>query len=457
MTYAAAPSPRPRRIAVIGSGISGLAAAWMLSRSHDVVLYEKEDRLGGHTNTVAVHGPAGPLSVDTGFIVFNHATYPNLTALLDHLGVATRATDMSFSVSADGGRFEYCGSDSPRTLFAQPSNVLRPRFWSMLRDLVRFYREAPGLLERPDADSLTLGDYLRQGGYGCAFVDDHLVPMGAAIWSAAPAALLDHPAGAFIRFCQNHGLLLLKDRPRWRTVIGGSKCYVDAMMAGFRGDVRLNTAVQRVERRPQGAVVIDRQGEPDVFDAVILAAHADQALGMLADADETERALLSAIPYQRNVAYLHRDAGLMPRRRAAWASWNYLARSEGDPQAPASVTYWMNRLQGLPESDPLFVSLNPPRPPDEGTILRAFPYEHPVFGPKSAAAQKAFWSLQGQRRTWFCGAWFGAGFHEDGLQAGLAVAEQISGVRRPWSVAEESGRIHLGAAPGDAVQGELSA
>jgi len=438
---------------VIGSGISGLSAAWLLSRTARVVLYEKEDRLGGHTNTVDVSGPAGHLSVDTGFIVFNHATYPNLTALLDHLGVGTRATDMSFSVSADDGAFEYCGSRSPLSLFAQPSNLLRPRFWSMLRDLTRFYREAPTLLERPDAEAVTLGAYLADNGYGRPFIDDHLVPMGAAIWSAAPSAILDHPAAAFIRFCQNHGLLLLKGRPSWRTVIGGSRRYIEAMMADAPVEVRLDTAVQRVERRPERVVVTDRAGASDVFDNVVIAAHADQALAMLVDADPMERRLLAAIPYQRNVAYLHRDASLMPRRRRAWASWNYLSR-RGDAEAdaaPAAVTYWMNSLQGLPDGDPLFVSLNPPRPPAEGTILRAFPYEHPVFGPASTAAQRAFWSLQGWRNTWFCGAWFGAGFHEDGLQAGLAVAEQLGGLRRPWSVPDANGRIHVRAPAGDPV------
>ncbi|MGC2856662.1 NAD(P)/FAD-dependent oxidoreductase [Novispirillum sp. DQ9] len=431
-----------QRVAVIGSGISGLAAAWLLARSADVVLYEKDDRLGGHINTVDVVGPAGPLAVDTGFIVFNTATYPNLTALLDHLGLESRATDMSFSVSADGGRFEYCGSTSPRTLFAQPSNLLRPRFWSMLRDLVRFYREAPSLLDRPGAEDMTLAEYLAAGGYGRPFIDDHLVPMGAAIWSAAPGAFLDHPAKAFIRFCHNHGLLLLKGRPRWRTVVGGSRRTVQAMMADFPGRVRLGTPVRALKRLAERVVVVDALDTAEVFDEVVIATHADQALALLgADADAEERRLLAAVPYQPNTAYLHRDAGLMPRRRRAWASWNYLAESGGAVGAPAAVTYWMNQLQGLPEADPLFVSLNPPRPPAEGTVLRTFRYDHPVFGPGAPDAQRALWSLQGRRRTWFCGAWFGAGFHEDGLQAGLAVAEALGGVRRPWSVPDESGRI----------------
>jgi len=445
--------PRRLRVAVVGSGISGVSAAWLLGQRHDVVLFEKEDRLGGHTNTVDVPSASGVVAVDTGFIVFNHVTYPNLTALFAHLGVPTRPTDMSFSVSADEGAFEYAGSDRLRSLLAQPSNLLRPRFWRMMGDLVRFYRAAPGLLRRADAETLTLGAFLAEGGYGRPFIEDHLLPMAAAIWSAAPRAMLDHPAAAFVRFCDTHGLLKLRDRPRWHTVVGGSRRYLDALMAGFAGDVRLNTAIQRVERRRNGVILHDRRGEAEVFDHVVIAAHADQALAMLDDPGTEEIRLLSSIPYQRNVAYLHRDATLMPRRKAAWASWNYLA-GRGDGTAPAGVTYWMNRLQGVPERDPLFVSLNPPRPPAEGTLLRAFPYEHPVFGLDSRAAQRVLWSLQGRRRTWLCGAWFGAGFHEDGLQAGLAVAEQLGGVRRPWTVAGESGRIHVTpvSAPGDAAE-----
>lgn len=429
---------RPLSIAVIGSGISGLGAAWLLSLGHRITLYEKEDRLGGHSFTVAVPGGG---AVDMGFIVYNEPNYPNLTALLRELDVSSQASDMSFAVSMDNGRLEYAGT-SLGTLFAQRRNLASPRFWSMLRDLVRFYRAAPGLLARSDIDSLSLGDVLEAGGYGESFVRDHLLPMGAAIWSTPAAEMRAYPASSFIRFCDNHGLLRVSGRPRWRTVAGGSRRYVEAIAAQIRGAVRLNRAVATI-RREGGAVRIeDRSGESRLFDHVVIAAHADQALAMLADASAEERRLLSAFSYQRNLAVLHTDASLMPRRRKVWSSWNYL--SNGRESGAVTVTYWMNRLQPfLPASPDLFVTLNPAHPPREGSILRSVLFDHPVYDRGTMAAQRSLWSLQGERNTWFCGAYFGAGFHEDGLQAGLAVAEALGGLRRPWSVANESGRIHV--------------
>ena len=423
---------RPLKIAVVGSGVAALSSAWLLSQRHVVTLYEKADRLGGHSHTVRAGTVTGEMAVDTGFICFNDATYPNLIAMFAHLGIETRATDMSFAVSMDGGGFEYAAPG----LFAQRRNVLRPRFWSMLSEILRFYREAPtDLIGLSDPD-LTLGGYLKRQGFSEAFRDDHLLPMAAAIWSSPAHTLMNYPAEAFIRFCSNHGLLKLVGRPLWRTVEGGSRVYVERLAREI-GDVRLNRGVTAVRRVEQGVMVHDSRGGVERFDHVVIGAHADQALAMLADPTAGEKEVLGAFRYSRNLTVLHTDAGLMPQRRRAWSSWNYIGAEDG-----LCVTYWMNRLQGLPGQD-LFVTLNPPRPPRPDTLLRSELYEHPVFNPAAIQAQTQLWSLQGQGGVWFCGAHFGAGFHEDGLQSGLAVAEQLGGVRRPWSVENESGRIHL--------------
>jgi predicted NAD/FAD-binding protein len=422
----------PLKIAVVGSGVAALSSAWLLSQRHKVTLYEKADRLGGHSNTVNAGLATGNVAVDTGFICFNDATYPNLIALFAHLGIPTRATDMSFAVSLDNGRFEYAAP----ALFAQRRNVLRPRFWSMLGEILRFYREAPVDLAALTDPDLTLGEYLKREGFSEAFRDDHLLPMAAAIWSSPAHALMDYPAEAFIRFCGNHGLLKLVGRPMWRTVEGGSRVYVERLARAIE-DVRLDRGVTAVRRVEQGVMVHDSQGGVERFDHVVIGAHADQALAMLTAPTDREKEVLGAFHYSRNLTVLHTDAGLMPRRQRAWASWNYMGADDG-----LCVTYWMNKLQGLPGQD-VFVTLNPPRPPRPGTLLRSELYEHPIFNPGAIQAQKHLWSLQGQGGVWFCGAHFGAGFHEDGLQSGLAVAEQLGGVRRPWSVENESGRIHV--------------
>lgn len=430
------------KVAVVGSGISGLSCAWLLSQRHDVVLYEKAPRLGGHTNTVVAPTPQGPVSVDTGFIVYNEATYPNLIALFDHLGVASRETDMSFSVSLDEGGFEYAAPG----LFAQRRNILRPRFWAMLGEVLRFYREAPRALANLNDPTMTLGEFLNRGGFSKALRDDHLLPMAAAIWSSPADLLLEYPAQAFIRFCQNHGLLKLTGRPIWRTVKGGSRAYVDKIAATLGHGIRTGADVVEVRRETQGVRVTEGGGRSETFDRVVLATHGDQALKLLAAPTEAETRVLGAFRYSRNVAVLHTDADLMPRRRGAWASWNYIGSDAG-----LCVTYWMNRLQGLPGQD-LFVTLNPPRPPRSDAILKSELYEHPIFDHAAVAAQSELWTLQGEGGIWFCGAHFGAGFHEDGLQAGLAVAERLGGVRRPWSVAEESGRIQLPEPPGEPME-----
>ncbi|WP_298923188.1 NAD(P)/FAD-dependent oxidoreductase [uncultured Ramlibacter sp.] len=427
----------PLDIAVVGSGISGLSAAWLLARRHRVTLFEAGRRPGGHSHTVDV--PVHGVAVDTGFIVYNEPAYPNLTALFAHLGVRTQPTDMSFGVSLDGGALEYSGSGL-RGLFAQPANLVRPRFWSMLRDLVRFYRNAPG--EAAQAGLLPLDEYLDRRGYGRAFREDHLYPMAAAIWSTPAAQVGRYPTEAFVRFCENHHLLQLSGRPAWRTVQGGSRRYVQRMLEALQGQVHLASGVLEVRRGAQGVQLRVAGGWlPQRFDDVVLATHADQALRLLPDASEGERRLLGAFGYSRNHAVLHSDPALMPRRRAVWSSWNYSA-DRSRPQA-LSVTYWMNQLQGIDPRVPLYLTLNPVTPPRPQHMIRTDIYEHPVFDAAAVRAQRELWSLQGTRRTWFCGAYFGAGFHEDGLQSGLAVAEALGGVRRPWTVANESGRIHV--------------
>ena len=429
------PSDGQLKIAVVGSGIAALSCAWLLSRRHKVTVYEKAERLGGHSNTVMAQTTSGSVAVDTGFICFNDATYPNLIAMFDHLGVPARETDMSFAVSVEDGGFEYAAPG----LFAQKRNIVRPRFWSMLGEVLRFYRQAPDDLKAINDPDLTLGQYLDKAGYSAAFRDDHLLPMAAAIWSSPAHTLMDYPAEAFIRFCGNHGLLKLIGRPLWRTVVGGSRVYVEKLARGLE-DVRLNRSVVSVRRSDDGVWIQDSHGHTEQFDHVVIGSHADQALAMLAAPTAQEKDVLGAFRYSRNLTVLHTDVSLMPKRKKAWASWNYIGSDKG-----LCVTYWMNRLQGLPGQN-LFVTLNPPRPPKPDTLLRSELYEHPIFDPAALKAQKQLWSLQGQGGVWFCGAHFGAGFHEDGLQSGLAVAEQLGGVRRPWSVENESGRIHLGTA-----------
>ena len=436
-----AASGRPRRIAVVGSGIAGLSAAWLLNQGHEVTLFEADDRIGGHSHTQIAPTTHGDIAVDTGFIVFNPQTYPNLCALFDNLGVATLDTEMTFAVSLDrgqgkDGRLEYAGTDLGG-LFAQKRNLVSPRYWSMLRDLAKFYTRAPKDLAHLGDE--TLGAYLDRLGCGTPFREDHLYPMAAAIWSSDVGDIAGFPAASFVRFCENHGLLKFSNRPTWRTVKGGACEYVAKITAPFADAIRQNCPVRSIRRDDRGVTITSVAGDAR-FDDVVIATHADQALALLDDPDLHEQALLGSFRYSRNEAVLHCDSALMPKRKRVWSSWNYTSpNGSGD----LSVTYWMNRLQNLPAETPLFVTLNPARDPRHGSIVRTETYEHPQFDANTMKSQRNLWSLQGRRNTWFCGAYFGAGFHEDGLQAGLAVAEQLGGVRRPWTVADESGRIHV--------------
>jgi len=425
-------------IAVIGSGISGLSAAWLLSQRHSVTLYEQDRRIGGHSNSVYV--PSCEDYVDTGFIVYNEPNYPNLTALFKHLEIRTQPAEMSLSISLGGGALEYSGSNL-RGLFAQPRNAASPRFWSMLRDLRRFYQSAPLDLPELEQRSITLGEYLDERRYGRPFRDDHLLPMAGAIWSATPSAILDYPAANFIRFYENHGLLKLTNRPAWRSVTGGSRNYVELLTSSFLNRIRMGNAVTAVQSADKTVCVRDQNGRVEKFDHAVIATHADHALALIVDPSPEERTTLRAFRYSRNRAVLHSDASLMPRRRSVWSSWNYIQSRDDGAESP-TVTYWLNRLQSLRTDRPIFLTLNPriaPRDTHHETY-----YDHPLFDQAAIAAQRTLWSLQGRGHLWFCGSYFGYGFHEDGLQAGLAVAENIDPrCRRPWSVVNESGRMSI--------------
>ena len=424
------------RVAVIGTGIAGNAAAWTLSKRYPVTVYDRELRPGGHSHTVAIDYDGEEIAVDIGFIVYNQQNYPGLTALFDHLGVETVESSMSFAVTADQGRFEWKGGgenwlETAQGLFAQRRNILSKSYLWMLRDILTFNQKSVEDHKAGRLAGLSLGDYFKRNHFAPRLLTDYLAPMGAAIWSAPASEILDFPAENFVAFFSNHRLLQY-DRPVWRTVKGGSRAYVDKLTSAFRDRMRLGCAVTAIERSPHGVIVRDSHGNSDSYDHVVIASHSDQALGMLTDADEDERAILGAIGYSPNTVYLHRDISLMPRRRRAWASWNFLRWQREEAMAnDVAVTYWMNNLQGLDADKPLFVSLNPPFAPKDELTFGKYICEHPQYDRAAFAAQKRLGDIQGRRRTWFCGAWTGYGFHEDGLCSGLAVGEAL-GAYAPW-------------------------
>jgi predicted NAD/FAD-binding protein len=424
------------RVAVIGTGIAGSAAAWALSKRYPVTVYDRDLRPGGHSHTVTIDYEGKPLAVDIGFIVYNELNYPGLTALFAHLGVETIESCMSFAVTVDAGRFEWKGGgttwrDTAEGLFAQPGNLLSPSYLWMLRDILTFNTQSIEDYAAGRLAGLTLGEYFARRHFAPRLLRDYLAPMGAAIWSAPSEQMLDFPAENFVAFFSNHRLLQY-DRPVWRTVKGGSRSYVEKLTSAFRDRLRLGCAVTSIERTSHGVVVNDSHGGRDTYDHVVIAAHSDQALVMLSDPSDQERAILGSIRYSPNVVYLHRDIRLMPKRRRAWGSWNFLRwQREATTVNDVAVTYWMNRLQGIDDDKPLFVSLNPPFAPDPALTFGRYICDHPQYNAAAFAAQKRLGEIQGKRHTWFCGAWTGYGFHEDGVRSGFAVAEAL-GATLPW-------------------------
>lgn len=421
-----------QKIAVVGSGISGAAAAWALSRSADVTLFEADARPGGHTATVDIDYDGTPVAVDTGFIVYNAFNYPLLTALFDHLGVATHESDMGFSLSLDGGRLEWSGQ-SYQAIFAQKRNFFSPSFLWMLREILRFNRQCLADRDSGLVGARTIGDYLRFRRFSDAFRDNYLIPMAAAIWSTPRVDMLDFPAATFITFFENHRLIH-EERPIWRTVTGGARTYLDRLLAPLGPGLRAGCPVETIVRDPFGVTVWAGGAEGERFDAVIIAAHSDQALAMLGDPSPVERAVLGAVRFRENRVVLHRDPRLMPTRRAVWSAWNYLR--DGDGEKEVCVTYWMNRLQGIDAAMPLFVSLNPSVEPREELVFGEWSFAHPQFDSHALSAQGRLDDIQGVRRTWYAGAWTGHGFHEDGLRSGLAAAGALGAVL-PWQPAAE--------------------
>jgi len=417
------------RIAIVGGGISGLVAAHRLHPEHELTLYEAADRLGGHTNTVRVDLPDETHEIDTGFIVLNDRNYPTFEALLAELGVPTQPSHMSFSVSDQAGDFEYAGT--PRGLFAKPRHLVDRRFLRMIADLRRFNREARALLESPPAQTPSLQELLRAGGYSEWFVERLIVPQASAVWSADPAQMWSFPAGFLARFFHNHGMLGLRDRPQWRTVVGGSRRYVEAIARPFSDRVRLAAPVRRITRDAGGVEICAQDCETERFDEVVIAAHSDQALAMLGDPSALETELLGAIPYQRNEAVLHTDERLLPRRRAAWASWNFHLETGAGPETDSAgvpshtqLTYWMNNLQSLTSSTDFCVTLNRSEQIDPAKVIRTIDYAHPVYTPDGVAAQDRHHEISGVNRTHYCGAYWRWGFHEDGVQSALTALER---------------------------------
>ncbi len=415
------------KIAIIGAGIAGLSASYLLHPRHEIAVYEKAGRLGGHSRTVTVRHGDRIIPVDTGFIVFNERNYRNLTALFRRLGVAVKASDMTYALSVRDGWLEW-GAKNLDTIFGQRRNLARPRFLKLFRDVLRFNSEVSERVKREPA--ITLGELIEAMGLSDWFKRYYLLPIAGAIWSSRPEQMLAFPAHLFVSFFENHGLLSMNGQPQWLTVDGGSERYVERISAPFMHRVHSSCGVTKVQRTASGVLITDVSGAEHIHDHVVFACHSDQALGLLADAGDAEASALGAVKYQPNVAILHKDVQFMPKRRRCWASWNYHADGEGDETA-ISLTYWMNNLQNIDPAYPLFVTLNPTRAVDKAHVFDTHLFHHPVFDTAAIAAQKRLMHMQGQRNTWFCGAYMGHGFHEDGVVSAMAVAQRL-GVLIPW-------------------------
>jgi len=421
-------SPAPgSRVAVVGAGIAGLSTAWLLADKYRVTLFEAGDYFGGHSNTVDVTLEGVTHPVDTGFLVHNDVTYPNLVPLLAHLGVPVHASDMSFGVSIREPDIEWAGTNL-RSVFAQPGNLFRPKFLGMLRDILRFNRQAEHYLLEVRGTPMTLGSLLKREKFGRAMQDWYLLPMAAAIWSTPVSAVLEFSAETFLAFCLNHRLLQIDDRPQWKTILGGSRVYVRAMLRRIT-DARVACPVMQVRRRDNAITVTSAAGV-ETFDAIVMACHAPTALALL-DATPDEQRVLTGFRYQANEAILHTDIALLPRRKKVWSAWNYMAVGGQGIERPVAVSYLINQLQPLPFQTPVVVTLNPHQAPEASKVLGRFAYEHPVLDQTASLSQRELPALQGQQSTWFCGAWSGFGFHEDGLKSALRVARDF-GVIPPW-------------------------
>jgi predicted NAD/FAD-binding protein len=416
-----ASTQKGQRIAIVGSGISGMVSAYLLNDHHDITLFEANDYIGGHTHTVEVPLEGKVYPVDTGFIVFNELRYPNFVRLLNRLGVASQPSSMSFSVQCESTGMEYSAT-SLNTLFAQRRNLLRPSFYRMLADILRFYRESPELLQSED-DTTTLGEYLERNGYSRPFLDLHILPLGGAIWSTSAEEMFGFPARYFVRFFHQHGFLQIRNRPQWRVIKGGSHRYVEALTGPFRRRIRLSTPVKSVSRGAGGVTVVLDDGRQEHFDAVVLATHSDGALGLLSDPSDREREILGAIHYQANETVLHTDESLLPRRRRAWASWN--AHLPAEEAGRVTITYNMNILQSLDSPRTFCVTLNRGDEIDPRAVLKRMVYHHPKYTPEAVSAQRRHSEINGVNRTYYCGAYWGFGFHEDGVNSALAVARKF--------------------------------
>ncbi len=420
-----------KNIIVVGSGVAGMASAWLLSQKYNVTLIDKNDYIGGHTHTVSVTSHGREIDIDTGFIVYNEPNYPNLVGMFKHLGVHTRPTTMSFSASIKQSGLQYAGSDID-TLFAQRRNILSTRFLKLVYDITKFNRRAKALLQDERvSQKLTLGEFLTQNNIGTAMQNDYLLPMAAAIWSCPPKQMLAFPAKSFAQFFNNHGLLNIKDRPQWRTVVGGSSQYIKHLMSKFTGNVIINNGVVNIDRDSSNVVLTLEDGEKIECDEVVIATHADQALRLLNKPTENEKQTLSAFRYQKNATFLHTDKAAMPTLPKVWSCWNYMASKSGEHTSEVSVTYWMNELQGLVTESDFFVSLNPISTIAPEHVIKEIQYMHPVFDTNAMNAQKKLVTLQGINKTWFAGSYFGYGFHEDALKSAVNVAQKFN-VDIPW-------------------------